>query len=331
MIDPPKKLSIVYILEILKRETNEDHPITHQEILRILKRDYNMVLERKSVARNIQDLTDAGYDIVTDSRGCYLASRDFEYSELRLLIDSVLFSKNIPQKQCRTLVEKVAGLTDRHFNAHVRHITTMPAADSDRRQIFYSIEVLDEAISLGKKVSFWYSEYHTDKKLHHKRESRYTVSPYQIAATGGRYYLICCTDRHDNVAHYRIDHIDGIELLEEKARPMKEVKGLENGLDLPKHMAEHIYMFSGKSTRVLFRAKLSAVDQIIDWFGNDVIFQNETDTTVDVSVRVNENAMFCWLLQYGMSCEVLDPPSLREKVRDAVNDMAKKYAADAQI
>ena len=112
---------------------------------------------------------------------------------------------------------------------------------------------------------------------------------------------------------------------------MKEVKGLENGLDLPKHMAEHIYMFSGKSTRVLFRAKLSAVDQIIDWFGNDVIFQNETDTTVDVSVRVNENAMFCWLLQYGMSCEVLDPPSLREKVRNAVNDMAKKYAADPQI
>ena len=90
-------------------------------------------------------------------------------------------------------------------------------------------------------------------------------------------------------------------------------------------------MFSGKSTRVLFRAKLSAVDQIIDWFGSDVIFENETDTTVDVSVRVNENAMFCWLLQYGMSCEVLDPPSLRAKVRDAVNDMAKKYAEDPQI
>ena len=326
--DPPKKLSVLYILEILKRETNEDHPLTHQEILRILKRDYNMALERKSIARNIQDLTDAGYDIVTDSRGCYLASRDFEYSELRLLIDSVLFSKNIPQKQCKTLVKKVAALTDRHFNAHVRHITTMPTADTNNRQIFYTIEVLDEAISQGKKVSFWYSEYHTDKKLHHKRESRYVVNPYQIAATGGRYYLICCTEGHDNVAHYRIDHIDDIELLEKKARPMKEIKELENGLDLPKHMAEHIYMFSGKSTRVIFRAKLSAVDQIIDWFGGDVLFENETESTVDVSVRVNENAMFCWLLQYGMSCEVLYPPTLRERVRNAVNDMAKKYAKD---
>lgn len=327
MIDPPKKLSILYILEILKRETNEDHPLSHQEILQILKRDYHMELERKSVARNIQDLIDAGYDIVSE-KGCYLSSRDFEYSELRLLIDSVLFSKNIPQKQCKTLVKKVADLTDRHFNAHVRHIATMPTADTDNRQIFYSIEVLDEAISMGKKVSFWYSEYHTDKKLHHKRESRYVVSPYQIAATGGRYYLICCTDHYDNVAHYRIDHIDGIELLDEKAKPMGDVKGLENGLDLPKHMAEHIYMFSGKSTRVLFRAKLSAVDQIIDWFGRDIIFENETDSTVDVSVRVNENAMFCWLLQYGMSCEVLSPLSLRERIRDAVNDMAEKYAKD---
>lgn len=328
--DPPKKLSILYILEILKQESNEDHPLSHQEILHLLKRDYNMELERKSVGRNIQDLIDAGYDIVTD-KGCYLASRDFEYSELRLLIDSVLFSKNIPQKQCKDLVKKVAGLTDRHFNAHVRHITTMPTADTNNRQIFYSIEVLDEAISQGKKVSFWYNEYHTDKKLHHKRENRYTVSPYQIAATNGRYYLICCTDRYDNVAHYRIDHIDGIELLEEKAKPMSEVKELENGLDLPKHMAEHIYMFSGKSARVLFRAQRYAVDQIIDWFGSDVRFENETDTTVDVSVRVNENAMFCWLLQYGMSCEVLSPPALRERVKNAVNDMAKKYAEDPSL
>jgi len=207
----------------------------------------------------------------------------------------------------------------------------MPNTPINNRQIFFTIEILDEAISQGKKVSFWYNEFRTDKKLHRKKESRYVVSPYQIAATNGRYYLICCTDKYDNVAHYRLDHMEGAQLMEEKAKPISEVKGMEHGLDLPKHMAEHIYMFSGESKRVVFRAKLSAVDQIIDWFGTEISFFNETDTTVDVSVRVNESAMFCWLLQYGTSCEVLSPPTLREKVKNAVNEIAKKYEKDPEI
>lgn len=330
MINPPKKLSILFILEILKKETNAEHHLSQQEIIRILKRDYNMDAERKSIARNINDLIDAGYDIIYDE-GYYLDNHDFEYSELRLLIDSVLFSKNIPAKQCKTLLKKVAGLTDRHFNARVKHIATMPNTPTNNRQIFFTIDILDEAITQGKKVSFWYNEFHTDKKLHRKKESRYVVNPYQIAATNGRYYLICCTDKYDNVAHYRLDHMEGAKILEEDAKPISEIKGMEYGLDLPKHMAEHIYMFSGESKRVVFRAKLSAVDQIIDWFGTDISFFNETDTTVDVSVRVNESAMFCWLLQYGMSCEVLSPPALREKVKNAVNEIAKKYEQDPEI
>ena len=330
MINPPKKLSILFILEILKRETNAEHRLSQQEIIQILKRDYFMDAERKSIARNINDLIDAGYDIIYDE-GYYLNNREFEYSELRLLIDSVLFSKNIPAKQCKSLLKKVTGLTDRHFNARVKHISTMPNTPINNRQIFFTIEILDEAISRGKKVSFWYNEFRTDKKLHRKKESRYVVSPYQIAATNGRYYLICCTDKYDNVAHYRLDHMEGAQLMEEKAKPISEVKGMEHGLDLPKHMAEHIYMFSGESKRVVFRAKLSAVDQIIDWFGTEISFFNETDTTVDVSVRVNESAMFCWLLQYGTSCEVLSPPTLREKVKNAVNEIAKKYEKDPEI
>lgn len=325
IIDPPKKLTVLFILDILKKETNGDHHISQQEIIRILERDYNMKVERKSIARNISDLIEAGYDIVYDN-GYYLDSRDFEYSELRLIIDSLLFSKNIPRKQCKTLIDKLINLTDRHFNARVRHMATMPVPKTDNRQIFYTVEVLDEAITGNKMVSFYYNEYHTDKKLHRKREDKYTVSPYQIAATNGRYYLICCTENHDNIAHYRIDHIEDAAITDKKAKPMKEVKGLEHGLDLPKHMAEHIYMFSGESRRVLFRTQKTMVDQIIDWFGTELTFMNETENSVEVSVRVNENAMFFWLLQYGPFCEVLEPIDLRQRVKKAVDEMAARYA-----
>ena len=132
--------------------------------------------------------------------------------------------------------------------------------------------MLDEAISKGRQVSFTYNSYGTDKKLHPRRDSagnirEYIVNPYQIAAANGRYYLICNYDKYDNVAHYRLDRITNIKLLPTPAKPMEQVKGLEHDFDLPRHMAEHVYLFAGESGPVTFRAKKYLLNDIIDWFG----------------------------------------------------------------
>ena len=81
---------------------------------------------------------------------------------------------------------------------------------SGKQGAFYTIDVLDEAISKGKKVSFIYNSYGTDKKLHPKREREYVINPYQMVATNGRYYLICNYDKYDTLSNYRIDRITGI-------------------------------------------------------------------------------------------------------------------------
>ncbi len=41
----PKKMLILNILEILRKHTNADHPITQREIAEYLERDYGMVAE----------------------------------------------------------------------------------------------------------------------------------------------------------------------------------------------------------------------------------------------------------------------------------------------
>ena len=141
---------------------------------------------------------------------------------------------------------------------------------------------------------------------------------YQIAAINGRYYLICNYDKYDNVANYRLDRITDIEILPVPVKPMKKVKGLENGLNLPKHMAEHIYMFTGESAAVTFRAKKYLVSEIIDWFGKDIKFSDETEDEVTVRVMVNLEAMRKWALQYVVHVKILSPGKLVDMVKEDI-------------
>ena len=339
----PKKLLIVNILDILRRYSDEDHRLSQQDIVDILVKEYSMKADRKAIKRNLMNLIDFGYNIEysesirkkKDGEDEILCSdwylvRDFTDAELRLLIDSLLFSKHIPYSQCKELIDKIKGLSNVYFHAKVKHIRSLPENMPANRQLFLTIEILDEAISSGKQVAFIYNDYDTDKKLRPRvvddggvRE--YMVNPYQIVATNGRYYLICNYDKYDNVANYRLDRITDIRVLETPVKPMKMVKGLEHGLNLPKHMAEHIYMFAGDSVNAVFRADIDLAGEIIDWFGQDVRFFNETDGMVDVRITVNEQAFVFWALQYGQYVEVLEPAGLRERVKKAVMEIAGKY------
>ena len=59
----PKKLALLRILQILERYSDSDHPLTQEEILKLLDEDYGIVIERKAVGRNISLLKEAGFDI----------------------------------------------------------------------------------------------------------------------------------------------------------------------------------------------------------------------------------------------------------------------------
>ena len=100
-------------------------------------------------------------------------------------------------------------------------------------------------------------------------------------------------------------------------KPKRKLNGLERGFNLPKHMAEHIYMFTGESVPVKFRANSDLASQIIDWFGTDVRFFNDDGKTVDVRVTVNAQAMKYWALQYGQYVDILEPKQLRDSVKAA--------------
>ena len=323
-----KKMLNLLILKVLQEHSDAEHRLMQGEIIRLLQLQYGITCDRRSVRSNIQSLQDMGYDIATHG-GCWLVERDFDNAELRMLIDSVLFSRTLSTAQARRLVEKLRSFGNRYFHAKVAHISNLPElSHADNKQVMIALDVLNDAIEEKRKVRFTYNTYGTDFKLHPKRSDPYTVNPYQLAAHNGWYYLIGNHDAHDNVSHYRVDRITAIEMLPDAAKPKSAVREFARGFSLPRHMAEHIYMFGGESVTVKLRTNSSMMDALVDWFGKDFRIMKEENDQMIVTLSCNEMAMKYWALQYGLYVEILEPQSLRMAIKEAVQQMSSVYEED---
>ena len=320
-----KKMLNIMILKILERYSDEHRPLTQKKILELLDLEYGMKCDRRSVKSNLISLKEIGYDI-NIRKGVYIR-RDFEDAELRMLIDNVLFSKTLSQSQAKRLIEKLKNLGSNQFSAKVNHICNLPELPhSDNTQVMFNLDTLNFAITKHRKVSFIYNSYGTDLKLHPRREEPYIVSPYQMVATNGRYHLIANTDGHDNISHYRIDKMTDVKSLKIPIKPKREIAEIANGFNLPRHLAEHIYMFSGESICVKFWTSDFMLDALIDWFGKDFKILEKNEDKILINVKVNKTAMKFWIMQYGENIEVVEPLTLRDEINAQALKIAQNHS-----
>ncbi len=135
-------------------------------------------------------------------------------------------------------------------------------------------------------------------------------------AKEGKYYLICNYDKYDDVSNYRIDRMADVRVLDDA--PVKPFESLEGagraGLDLAKYMEEHVYMYSSVNARCRFRVARAMISDVIDMFGHDVTFGDETETHVTVSARVNERAMWQFAKNFAPDVLILEPKRLADQV-----------------
>ena len=318
----PKKLALLHILEILQKFSDKTHPLTQEEILFRLQQDYGLALERKAVGRNLSLLKDAGYEITSTGTGCYLSERTFEDSELHLLIDGILASKHINPRHSKELIDKLSALASPSYRKNAKNIYTVNEWDKTESPVlFYTIEMIDEAIETGRQIEYD-NKYGSDKKLHRTSHQRHT--PYLLILHNQRYYLMSFNEKYKTLSYSRIDRITNIRITEERATDIHTVPGFENGIDYSHLSAGMPYMYSDAPERITFYADEGIVDQIIDWFGKNVAFRHENGRLV-ATLRASPTAMLYWAVQYADCVEIISPENLRENVINYLNKGLDNY------
>jgi len=343
----PAKQHMFIILDILKEHSDPEHRLSAEDIVKIAKRDYGLEkFDRRQVAPALKHL----YEYYRDNIGCVSHTRsdgseylsgwhyvsDFTDAEIDILVNGITFSKYIPDNVCKEMVGKLAKLSSKYYKNRKIHLGN----DNTSNQLTLCLEVLSEAMStengrMPTKVAFKHLRqtasgepvfYTNEDGTHSVR----TVSPYEVVIRNEKYYLICSHSKGNNLFNYRLDLMRDIEILKDRPiRPIREVSDeYLYGLNVDKYMKEHIYMFGGESIEVTLKidktAPYNIVGHVIDWFGNDVRFFDETEDAVRAKVNVNKESMKYWALQYGMYVEVETPP-LREEIKEAIKAMSKKY------
>ena len=327
-VDHSKPLSEIRVLEILRKYSEAAHPLKQSDIIDFLAHDYGIEIERKAVGRILTKLEAAGYPLERTGAGVYLESEDFEESELRFLIDAVLFSRHVSSRYARDLIEKIKMLGNVYFRQ--RMASVYPAEMINRENnpdLFFNVDAISDAITRDRKITFFYNGYGTDKKLHPKFCDKLTVSPYQLVAAGNHYYLVGKYDgeKKSAVVSYRVEKMSGITVTDE---PRDKKNGKIN-FDLNAYLNAHPYMYTATDDNiedVTLKLDKTVLDDFIDAFGLGFsVIDDEDEKTALVRVKAGRADMIDWLKRFGEYAEVVSPSSLRSEMSKYIDKLLSVY------
>ena len=309
-----QKLKIFYILDYLQQNSHEEHPVRAAELIHMLDRQHNIRCDRKTVYSDIAALMDYGVDIVTKSGkngGYFIASRNFELSELKLLIDAVQSSRYLTEKKSRELIEKLCKECSVHdARLMKRNVLVSGRVKSMNETIYYSVDTIQEAIAENKQITFRYFDWGIDGKRRY-REKDYHASPYGLCQDSEYYYLLAHSDRH-GVTSYRIDRMSDIALSSADRTPCPELTGKA----LIEHANRLFHMYSGDAVDVKMRFHKDLTNVVIDRFGNNTMLIPDGDDHFVFTVRVAVSPMFLsWVIGFGKKARIVYPESVKDQCR----------------
>ena len=308
-------------------KTDSEHGLTLVQITDEL-RAYDINADRKTLYMDFEDFRSVGMDIIKEKRNkqtvYYLASRDFELAELKLLVDSVQASRFITARKSSELIRKIESLVSEHEAKELqRQVILSGRVKNMNESIYYSVDKLHAAINAGKQISFLYYHWTPQKKKEYRKgDARYIVSPWNLMWDDENYYLIAYNAESDDIRHYRVDKMERIEMLDAP----REGKEKFRKYDLPSYSKSLFGMFGGKAEKVSLYCENDMAGVIIDRFGKDTVMYEEDEEHFTAVVNVVPSMQFLgWIIGLGGGIRISGPTAVVDKMKALVEKQAEMY------
>ncbi len=257
-----QKSKLLTLLRILEQKTDEEHLLNVPQLVELLEQQ-DILAERKSIYSDIDTLRSLGYDIQLRrgrGGGYWLASRTFELSELKLLVDAVQASKVVSARTSSKLIHKLEALCSDYEGTQLqRQVYVDGRPKSDSHTLLYSIDALHSAINAGRMVRFRYKG-----RRHPHRQP--------VAAGMGKRLLLPyrLSGRERACGHPQLPR--GPHVFRDGAGRCPRGKAEFRQFDLPAYLRKHFNMFGGPEHRVTLRCTADLESAMRDRFGRTPLF-----------------------------------------------------------
>ena len=312
--DNYRKVKLIKLLELLRQHTDEQHPMTTNQICAAMDAA-GIPCDRRIVTQDVTALNDLGYEImatmVGHEKAYYVDDRSFSLPELKILIDAVHASSFITQKKSQELIEKIAA-----HRAEVlkRNMVCFNTRKHSNEKILYNIDTLEEAILAQKKVIFLYFDLDENgQRVYRRGAHHYVVEPVALVFNEDNYYMSCYSSRHDSTSNYRVDRMDGVKIIEESCSP----KALALRDEVAAYTGQAFKMFGGRQEDVVLEFDRKLIGVVYDKFGESVQMLPSGENRCIATVKVRISPTFWgWLFQFAVEMQVISPAWVTEEYRE---------------
>lgn len=322
-----QKLRLLYIKDILEKHTDENHGISRAEFKTYLSH-YNVEAPtRKTFYDDLKALEDYGMELDHDPYGkCYqLLERQFDLPEIKLIIDAIQSSKSIPESMTTTIIKKMESLCSKYQARELhRAVIVSGRVKTLNEGTRNNIDYIHAAISEDKQITFKYFDYDTSlKKKYRKRGAKYTISPYALVYSDENYYLLAYDKAYKAIRNYRVDRMEGVNIIGESIREGKEEF---DAIDMRKFQKYTFGMYSGEVKEVTMVFTNNMMNAVVDRFGRDIFINKEDDYHFRVSVEVAVSPQFYgWVFGLGKMVKIIGPEDVRQGYLDMISGVQEKY------
>lgn len=321
------KKRILCLLQILMERTDEEHILNAIDLCSILKAEYDLEADRRTIYSEVDALSDFGIDIVQikgKNPGYYIGSRDFELAEVKILVDAVQSSKFVSAKKSQELIKKLEKLCSEQQAKQLNpQIVIANRPKTKNETILYNVDQIHTAIYQDKKISFQYVEWVDPKTQRLRRNgTEYVISPLWMLPEDDCYYMIGFDSVAGKIKYYRVDRMIHMEITKEE----REGKEYLETFDLASFEKKTFGMHSGNDTEVVLKCKNEITSVIMDQFGSDawMIPIDEGNFKIKTVVAVS-GQFFGWLTGLGCKVTILEPENVKQEYRQYLKDIMENY------